>query len=143
MTLQLEMYNIREISIEEIESNIKEGSNLTKFIQSVKIYKEKNRNRFEQAYKLDEELQEQFKTFESFYEIVIIRKVYNTLGKRFSFDLNFWFSGRKEKEKIYNRTIEEKDYEELFNTYVGNCKIIAKVMKKILNEIDIDCNVNF
>ena len=118
----------RELTIEEIEKSLEQDSNYNKFIKAIKIYVEKNRDRYQKAYEQDEELQGQFNTFEAFYETLIIRKVYITLGLRFKFDLNFWFGTRKEKEKIYNQSNDEKNIKESMTDYIGNCKLLSNLL---------------
>ena len=83
-------------------------------------------------------MQEQFGTFEAFYETVIIRKVYITLGTRFKFDLNFWFGTRKDKEKIYNQSDNEENIKDSMTKYIGNCKIISNLLGKIFSNLNIN-----
>lgn len=127
----------REITIEEIEKSLNQDSNYNRFIKAVKIYIKKNRERYQKAYEQDEELKEEFNTFESFYETLIIRKVYITLGMRFKFDLNFWFGTRKEKEKIYNQSNDEESIKESMNNYIGNCKVISNVLEMVFSNLNI------
>lgn len=128
----------RELTIEEIEKSLEQDSNYNKFIKAIKIYVEKNRDRYQKAYEQDEELQGQFNTFEAFYETLIIRKVYITLGLRFKFDLNFWFGTRKEKEKIYNQSNDEKNIKESMTDYIGNCKLLSNLLEKIFSNLNIN-----
>ncbi len=127
-----------EISIEEIEKSIEGKSNYDKFIKAVKLYAEKNKKRFQEAYQKDEDLKNQFETFESFYETIIIRKIYMTLGMRFKFDLNYWFGTRKEKIKIFQK---EPDVQEMMNDYIGNCRALSFLMKSILDQINIKSKI--
>lgn len=127
-----------EITIEEIENSIDRGSNYIKFIEAVKLYKEKNKKRFQNAYEKDEDLKNQFETFESFYETIIIRKIYMTLGMRFSFDLNYWFGTKKEKIKIFQK---EPDVQEMMEKYIGNCRAISFLEKSIFDKMNIKSKV--
>lgn len=131
-------YLPREITVEEIEKSLKHDSNYNNFIKAIKIYIEKNRDRYKKAYEQDEELQEQFGTFESFYETAIIRKVYITLGMRFKFDLNFWFGTRKEKEKIYNQSDNEENIKDSMTEYIENCKLISNLLESIFSNLNIN-----
>ena len=131
-------YLPREITVEEIEKSLKHDSNYNNFIKAIKIYIEKNRDRYKKAYEQDEELQEQFGTFESFYETAIIRKVYITLGMRFKFDLNFWFGTRKEKEKLYNQSDNEENIKDSMTEYNGNCKLISNLLESIFSNLNIN-----
>lgn len=55
-----------EITIEEIEKTINGDSNYEIFVEAIKIYIEKNRKRFSQAYELDDEFKKYFGTFDFF-----------------------------------------------------------------------------
>lgn len=127
-----------EITIEEIEKSIEADSNYNRFVKAIKIYIEKNRERYQKAYEQDKELQEQFNTFESFYETLIIRKIYITLGNRFNFDLNFWFGTRKEKEKLYKQSDDEENIKESMTEYIGNCKIISNLLERVFSNLNIN-----
>lgn len=92
-------------------------SNLTKYIDKIKEYKRQNPNISEEK---------------------LIRFVYLDLGKRFSFNLEFFFRNRKTKKQIYINSKAEKDLNEALETNKVICKTTAYLLEYILKKLDVN-----
>ena len=71
-------------------------------------------------------------------EIEIIRYVYINLGKKMDFDLNYTFGNKKEKEKIFQKVIDDEELEKVFEAHTAICKSLSYLLEKILKEFNID-----
>lgn len=93
-------------------------SNLEKYINNVKQYKNQHPN---------------------LSELELIRYVYLDLGKRFSFDVNFLpFSNGKKKQKIYRKGTNVESLDECMESNIVICKSAAYILEYVLKVLGID-----
>ena len=85
-----------------------------------------------------EKIKEYIKQNPNITEENIIRYVYLYLGQRFSFDLNFAFGNSKTRKNIYNKSKDRETLENALEIGEGNCKVIANVLKYVLQEIGVN-----
>lgn len=74
-------------------------------------------------------------------ELKIMRYIYMDLGKKMDFDLNYTFGNRKEKTKIYEKSIDEDEMNRIFEAHTSICKGISYLYAYILNEVGINATV--
>lgn len=92
-------------------------SNLEKYVKKIEEYKKQNPD---------------------LTEVELVRYVYMDLGNRFSFDLNFAFGNSNTKKRIYRNSGTREKMEETFETNIGVCKDMARILAYVLSKFDID-----
>ena len=92
-------------------------SNLSDYIEKVKEYKKQHPDISEEK---------------------LIRYVYLDLGQRFSFNVNFHFTNRKTKRKIYTNSESEEDLNEAMETNKIICKSSSYILEYILKSLGIN-----
>lgn len=75
-------------------------------------------------------------------EIEALRYIYLNLGQRLSFDTEFSFGNSKKKREIYDRSIGNENLEKNFSENTIICKSLAFILKKILNDVGINANLD-
>lgn len=88
-------------------------SNLSRYIDKIKEYKNQNPDISEEK---------------------LIRYVYWDLGKRFSFNLDFFYTNRKTKQRIYANSKSEEDLEEAMGSGIVICRSAAYLLEYILKK---------
>lgn len=71
-------------------------------------------------------------------EIEIIRYIYIDLGKKMNFDLRYTFGNSKEKEKLFNKKVDDENLEKIMQTRIVICKNLSYLMERILKEFDVN-----
>lgn len=92
-------------------------SNLSEYIDKIKEYKVQNPNISEEK---------------------LIRYVYLDLGKRFSFNLDFFFTNRKTKQRIYANSEKEEDLNKAMESNIVICKSAAYILEYILKNLGVN-----
>lgn len=92
-------------------------SNLSKYIEKVKEYKNQNPGISEEK---------------------IIRYVYLDLGQKFSFNLKFFFTNRRTKKKIYANSESEENLNEAMESNIVICKSAAYILEYILKNVGVN-----
>lgn len=92
-------------------------SNLSKYIEKITEYKNQNPDISEEK---------------------LIRYVYLDLGKRFSFDLNFFYTNRKTKQRIYANSKKKEDLEEAMKSSIVICKSASYILEYILKNLGVN-----
>lgn len=85
-----------------------------------------------------EKIKEYIKQNPNISEEKLIRYVYLDLGQRFSFDLRFAFGNTKTRRNIYTKSKNKEKLENAIATGEGNCRIIANILKYVLQEIGVN-----
>lgn len=87
---------------------------------------------------LDKYIEELKIKTKDFTELEKIRYVYIDMGKKFTFDLNFSFGNKNQKQKIYKSCINNKDnLEESFKSKIIICKSLSYLLEYILKSLGI------
>lgn len=92
-------------------------SNLSRYIEKIKEYENQNSDISEEK---------------------LIRYVYLDLGKRFSFDLNFFYTNRKNKQRIYAHSKNEEDLEKAMESSIVICKSVSYILEHILKNLGVN-----
>ncbi len=75
-------------------------------------------------------------------EIELVRYVYLDLGKRFAFNVEFFYGTSKIKKEIYIHSKQTEDLEESMKTNIVICKSAAYIIEYILKRLGVDiCTV--
>lgn len=88
-----------------------------------------------------EELKDKINSKGDMSEIDIIRYVYINLGQKMNFDLKYTFGNRDDRNRIYNKMVDDEELEHVFETHTIICKSLAYLLQRILKEFDIDVKV--
>lgn len=88
-----------------------------------------------------EELKDKINSKGDMSEIDIIRYVYINLGQKMNFDLKYTFGNRDDRNRIYNKMVDDEELEHVFETHTIICKSLAYLLQRILKEFDVDVKV--
>lgn len=84
-----------------------------------------------------EKLKNEISQIEDITDIEIMRYVYIDLGRKMNFDLNYTFGNIKEKNRIYNKFVNEEELNRVLETQTIICKSLAYLLERILKEFNI------
>lgn len=84
-----------------------------------------------------DKLKNQIFQYGNMTDIEIMRYVYIDLGRKMDFDLNYTFGNSKEKNRLYNKVVNEEELNRVLETHTIICKSLAYLLERILKEFDI------